>query len=334
VADTVVASGANASMDDLPLWLQATGGDAALPYSATLWRTEFDAMFQAEGVLSTPAWKVTQRGAGANFSVDVAAGSGVILGDSVASQGKYIARSVGAVNVTTPAAPGAGTRIHRVIARIRDKAAAGTNYDWTLELREDTGTGTPALDASAISLATVSIAAGQASVLDANITDTRPFAWLAGMPYLIAYKTADNGSTLSTTLINDDHLFQYLPASTTWLVQGNIGYYSDPADDMKFGWSGPSGATFRWSPGHMPSTIAGGTVANTTVQNWNTSIATTEVAGGSGAPTPVTSLRPQGLLTIGSTPGIFRFQFCRSIASSANGTTTLQGSTLLFARVA
>lgn len=174
MADTVVASTANVSMVDYPLVMQAADGDTALEYAAQDFRIMYDGLFKAEGVINGSDFKVTQNGAGANFSVDVAAGFGVIQGDGVVNQGKYMVRSTGVVNLTTPGAPASGTRQHRVIARIRDKLMAGPAfYDWTLELLEDTGSGTPPLPASAIPIARVTIAAGQSNVGNANITDDR-----------------------------------------------------------------------------------------------------------------------------------------------------------------
>jgi hypothetical protein len=227
VADTVIASTANANMDDAPLWLQKTGADADITYTAILDRTVFDALYLAEGVLGQTSFLVSQRGAGANFSVDVAAGYAVILGDSVANQGKYLIRSVGVVNVTTPAAPGSGTRVHRVIARIRDKVAAGANYDWTLELLEDTGTGTPALPASAISLATVSITVAQASVTNTNITNLRPVARDATYLGTIGGKRYTGGGALALAIagteatIQDSGLIVH-PPNTIFKVTANV----------------------------------------------------------------------------------------------------------------
>lgn len=161
-----------------PAWMQATGGDAAITYSAAQDRRVLGALFSREGVLDKDAGhlKVSQRGAGANFSVDVAAGGAAIQGDDVSDQGIYQVASTATENRTTPSAPGSGTRNHRVIARIQDKMHNGiwTGYDWVIEIQQDTGSGTPALPASAIPLALVAIAAGQSSVTNANITDLRP----------------------------------------------------------------------------------------------------------------------------------------------------------------
>lgn len=164
-----------------PLFQQAAGGDTPFSYAAVATRQMYDMAYATEGVVNL-GLQVTQRGAGANMSVDVAAGSCVIIGDDVSGQGKYLCvNDAGALNVVVPAAPVSGTRIHRVVARIKDKLHNGawTTYEWTVELLADTGSGTPALPASAISLARVTVVSGQVTVVNANITDDRVSALLA-----------------------------------------------------------------------------------------------------------------------------------------------------------
>jgi hypothetical protein len=176
LADTNVLSTASANMDDVPMWMQAAGGDAAINYTGYDDRGLLLGLLPDEGILGNDltSFVVTQRGAGANFSVDVAVGQAAIKGVDGANQGMYKIRSIGTVNVATPTAPVSGTRVHRLVAQVRDKQVIGSGtYDWQLWLREDTGTGTPALPNSAINLALISIASGQASVLNANITDLR-----------------------------------------------------------------------------------------------------------------------------------------------------------------
>ncbi|MGI5169881.1 hypothetical protein ACQEU3_36565, partial [Spirillospora sp. CA-253888] len=97
------------------------------------------------------------------------------LGDDVADQGMYLCENTSTVNLAIPSPPGTGSRTHRVIARVKDKLHNGTwsTYEWTLEVLADGGGGLPALPASAISLARVAVAAGQASVTNAHITDDR-----------------------------------------------------------------------------------------------------------------------------------------------------------------
>lgn len=161
-----------------PSWLQPSVGDPAISYTAQQDRASvLGAMFGREGVydLIGGDLKVTQRAAGANFTVDVAAGRAAIDGDDISDQGTYICTSTTTASVTVPAAPGSGTRTHRVIARVKDHLSNATwaTYEWTIELLADTGAGMPALPASAISLASVAVAAGAASVTNAMITDLR-----------------------------------------------------------------------------------------------------------------------------------------------------------------
>ncbi|MCW2904933.1 MAG: hypothetical protein JWO67_7198 [Streptosporangiaceae bacterium] len=161
-----------------PLYMQPTGSDPTIQYSALDMRALLDGLFTAEGVISGSGLRVSQRSAGANFSVDVSAGPAVIIGDDVTNQGKYYVQSTSVANLTIPTPPVSGTRTHRVVAQVKDKLHNGvyTTYEWTIEVLADTGGGTPATPASALSLATVSVAAGQASVLDGNVTDTRATA--------------------------------------------------------------------------------------------------------------------------------------------------------------
>lgn len=178
MADLVIFANANAAMADYPLLIQATGGDAAISYTGPDFRQLIDVIAQS-GVCTMGAFRVTQRGAGANLSVDVAAGQAVIQGTSVTRQGKFLVDSTATVNTGTAGnitVPGSGTRTHRVIIRARDKQASGTAYGWSIEVLEDTGSGLPALPASSIDLASIAVPAGSASVTDSMITDRRGYA--------------------------------------------------------------------------------------------------------------------------------------------------------------
>lgn len=152
-----------------PIWQQNNTYPASLDRQAlSLWTT---------GVIAAGDLAVTQRGAGANMSVDVAAGGCVIEGTEAAGQGRYLATSDAVVNVPLAAAPGAGSsRIDLVVATVRDSAFSGTDDDWIIQAV----TGTPAASpvapsapASSLVLASVAVASLAASIVDANITDAR-----------------------------------------------------------------------------------------------------------------------------------------------------------------
>lgn len=161
----------------VPYIMQPAVADPDITYTAQELRMyqSASATVAGQGVYKAGDLQVTQRAAGANFSVDVAAGIAGVIGDDITNQGFYLAWSDSVVNVVTPGAPGSGTRIHRLVLQVRDKLSNGafTTYDAVLSLLQDTGSGTPAEPNSAVTLALISISAGQVSVLNANINDQR-----------------------------------------------------------------------------------------------------------------------------------------------------------------
>jgi hypothetical protein len=180
-----------------PWFMQPNTGDADIKYTGAQVRSNFAGLFGGEGVLGdSTSLAVTQRGAGANFSVDVAAGWCVVQGDDATGQGMYLAYNNATVNVTTDAAgttlaaPGSGTRTHRVVIQIKDESALGSwanLYTAVPHFVYDTGAGLPALPASALEIGRVSVASGQVSVTNANITDRR--MWIAtagGVPTVLS----------------------------------------------------------------------------------------------------------------------------------------------------
>lgn len=143
-----------------------------------------------EGILGSTSFAVTERGAGANFSVDVAAGMGIVTGDSAAQQGRYLVVNDATVNDATTvitSAPSAGNeRYDRVILEVKDNAedAGGINAP---RFRVVAGTpaalGTasaPALPNTAITLAIIGpIVNGTTTITNSLITDGRTHARLA-----------------------------------------------------------------------------------------------------------------------------------------------------------
>lgn len=159
-----------------PLWEQA------LPYSARLDRSLIAALL-AEGVLGAGDLAVTQRGAGANLSVDVAAGSAAIVGDDQANQGTYLVKNTAVVNLVIGAPPGANSRIDLIVAQVRDANVTGVNNDWTLSVIAGVAAGAPVAPAvpnTAIALAQVLVATGTAAITNAMITDRRSLARRSG----------------------------------------------------------------------------------------------------------------------------------------------------------
>lgn len=244
-----------------PLAVQPSGTDPSILTSAADFRNMLGALLgQAtgttvanEGVSSASAFAVSQRAAGANFSVDVAYGNAFIIGDDLAVQGTYWVLNDATVNVATPSPPVSGTRIHRLCLQIQDKLSNGafSGYQAAFVIVPGTGTGDPQpLPASAIDLAAISISSGQASVLDANITDYRQRAGSA----VTAWKTSQTDRTSTTTMADDPHLQLWnLTPNAHYQFTGTVQYMggADPNNgDFKMWFRQASGAAMRYNTLH------------------------------------------------------------------------------------
>jgi hypothetical protein len=224
-----------------PLWVQPVVGDvnfpSGIPHDAQLLRQGFGALIDAssfpgeQGVIGN-YMQVQQRGAGANFSVDITSGRAFVQGDDVSNQGRYTVWSDATYNLAVPSAPASGTRVHRIVLQIQDQLNNGvwTGYTAAFTCLADTGTGTPAEPNSAITLAYVSVAAGQGSVLNANITDMRQ-----AVGRVWACKPADTTRTNTATVSDDPDLnLNDLQVSATYAIDGFVAYDSTSAA----GWRG------------------------------------------------------------------------------------------------
>lgn len=235
-----------------PVFVQPTAGDAnfpnGIPFSAQELRRNTQALLSVispalqNGVTPLDGqFAVSQHASGANFSVDVATGYAFVVGTDVANQSAYGCWNDAVVNVAVPNPPASGTEVHRLVLRVEDKFnnALWTGYTANLALLADTGSGTPAAPASSVTLALISVSAGQASVLNANITDQRPMLPLPG-DALTVRKATDLTRTTVTLSIDPD-LQLPLAANATYRVLANIPY-STGANGMKIGWTIPAGA--------------------------------------------------------------------------------------------
>lgn len=100
-----------------------------------------------QGVRTRRSLKVSQRGAGANMTVDVAAGDAIVAGTKQAFQGNYAIRSDAVESVAGFTAPSAGLqRYDLVVVKVNDPdatEAAGDNI--TFERVAGTASGSPAV---------------------------------------------------------------------------------------------------------------------------------------------------------------------------------------------
>jgi hypothetical protein len=148
-------------------------------YSARQDRSLLDVIF-TEGVIDPggSALLVAERAAGANDTVDVAAGAAIITGDDEANQGKYYVRNTAVVNVAFSPAPGSDERIDLLVLQVNDPTAGGAAGDNAVfEVVTGTVAGTavaPAVPDTAIPLAEVLRLSTDTTIVNARITDRRP----------------------------------------------------------------------------------------------------------------------------------------------------------------
>lgn len=173
----------------------------ASSHSAELFRRAVTAACTGTGVISFPDLKVTQN-TGADLKCQVAAGQNLIPGTlgsatgmppnpnaqtaytgalaNFTSQGVYYGFNDAAITALAfTSAHATLNRIDLVVATVQDAFYSGATNNWVIQVVTGTAAGSPvapAIPANTLVLAEVSIAAAATAVVNANITDKRPFA--------------------------------------------------------------------------------------------------------------------------------------------------------------
>jgi hypothetical protein len=114
-------------------------------YSAKKDRRLQQAEVMQEGIVDFGHFKVTQRGAGANMSVDVAAGEAWVDGDSSVEQGYYHVVNDAVVNVAISAASAVNPRIDTLVLAVNDSTEIGGSDEYKLEVIAGTVTAAASL---------------------------------------------------------------------------------------------------------------------------------------------------------------------------------------------
>src|SRR4051794_10449382 len=103
-------------------------------------RQLFGSLVLSEGVRSSTDLAVSQRAAGANMTVDVAAGSAVVQDDHAGGGGFFAFTTSAVTNVAVGGSDPTNPRIDRVIARVRDQALGDAANDQGLVVVAGTAT--------------------------------------------------------------------------------------------------------------------------------------------------------------------------------------------------
>jgi len=138
-------------------------------------RLSMQSIIATTGIIGTSSLAVTQPAA-PGLAVQVAAGWGAIVGNYQANMGVYQFYNDAATQLSVTTADPTNPRIDRVVVTVNDSYYTGATNNVTFTVVAGTPAGSPTAPATptnSISLATIAVAAGATSILNANITDTR-----------------------------------------------------------------------------------------------------------------------------------------------------------------
>lgn len=308
-----------------PILVEPGGADSPINFTAQEFRqfitgliASRDGFANQQGVVGANDLAVSQRGAGANLSVDVSSGQAFVLGDDITAQGLYFCWNDATVNVPGFTIPASGTYSHRVCLQVQDKLSLGSYTGYTAALiaviSTDTSGNTVAEPPDCITLATISITSAQSSVTTSQITDFRQ-----RVGPVSARKNNDTTRTSTTTLADDPGLqLPNLQGSGHYVVEAGIIYNATAGADLTFGWTANSSGVFKWTRTGLD---VGGSATSGTAFN----LGDTSNMGGQGTGQDCYQTI-SGHFDVGtSPPGFLNFKWAQHVSSS-NGTTVRQRS--------
>jgi hypothetical protein len=198
-------------------------------HSALTVRTLSDALSSSSAVVGVNDLKVSQRGAGANMSVDVAGGLCIIDGTESATQGSYVCRSDATpTNVVISASSPSLPRIDLVVAKVQDAFYSGVTNAWSIVAVTGTPAASPVAPSAPVNsliLANVSVAANATSVVTGNITDKRVIGHgnLYTGDFVCTSTTRPAAPWTGMTIYETDTKQRASYDGTTWWGLGAIG---------------------------------------------------------------------------------------------------------------
>lgn len=311
----------------VPNFMQPASGDASIVYSGQEMRQfNIGILIAATGVTSVQGlgtasgFKVAQHST-PNLTLDVSSGRAWVSGDDVTNQGTYMVWNDATFTTGNLTVPASGTYHHRVVLQIQDKLENGTwtGYQAAITVIADTGGGLPAEPNSAITLATVDVPSGSATITNSMINDYRQ---LTGD--VLVNKGSDTSRSSSTSVTDDPDLqFLNLQASAEYeftmqlFFNGANQQGGSPTGNLVSTWRVSSGTTL-W---YQRTTLnASGVQADNT--KWtaadSTNYGTTGTSNDQGA-------IMKGRISTGAAPAYVVFQWGQ-MNSSSTATTIRQRS--------
>lgn len=225
----------------------------------------------AEGVVGLTALEVTERAAGANLSVDVAAGWVGVAGDTNTNrQPLYWCFNDAVVNLGISPDPSDPRKV-LVVAQVTDEGFSGTGREWELLAIHGTPAASPtvpSLPDSALPLAIIDVPAADTAIADAQITDVRKPAQTCG---------GAAAGTLQVTAAEFDVLATAAEEYPTIWDGFEVELEVDATDGVywRFRYRAASASTYKWEfvggPDLFEEVVAQETTTSSTYTDLSTS---------------------------------------------------------------
>lgn len=166
-----------------------------------------------------------------NMTVQVAAGLAFVKGTSNTFQGLYTVANDASVNVTITAAHATLGRRDLIVARIQDAFYAGAANTATIEVVTGTAASSPvdpALPASSLLLARITVDPAVTSITNAKITDLRKWsAALGGTIMCLSTARPTAVGNRGTSIYETDTGWSYVSDGVNWVdkkARGNVSF--------------------------------------------------------------------------------------------------------------
>lgn len=207
-----------------PAWMQAG------TYDARTDRLMVSGLIERDGVVSADSYVVTQSGT-PGMSVSVSAGTAYVSRSGDANLGMYAVRNDGAVTAPITTADSTNARIDLIIVRVYDAQYTGVTNTAAIEVIAGSPSASPvapALPATAVEIARVTVGAGVSSIVNANISTSgrgraRLRTSMAG-PDEVTSSTRPSSPVLYNRIYETDTKAELFHNGTQWVPEAG-NYY-------------------------------------------------------------------------------------------------------------
>ena len=194
---------------DLPVFMDNGGS-----FPASTFRSVVRTANPVDGVLGVNELKVAQRAAGANYSVDIAIGRGIVPEMNTDNRAYLVNHTGNVYNLPMNSPPGSNSRYDLVYLEVRDQTVSGSINDARFNFLEGTASTSPVwptVPAQSIPLAMVLRTAGAGSITTGNIVDVRTVTDASGRlaevfvdgSYVYNGETAGAAKRVNNSLYNE-----------------------------------------------------------------------------------------------------------------------------------